>query len=49
MTVNLHGRRVSITPEDYVMQSLENDPDLKVSQLSSVIILQEYLSVKQNS
>ncbi|KAM3172633.1 hypothetical protein ACTXT7_014132 [Hymenolepis weldensis] len=29
MTVNLHGRRVSITPEDYVMQNLETDPDLK--------------------
>ncbi|VDO04861.1 unnamed protein product [Rodentolepis nana] len=29
MTVNLHGRRVSITPDDYVMQNLENDPDLK--------------------
>ncbi|KAM7539101.1 hypothetical protein Aperf_G00000047731 [Anoplocephala perfoliata] len=29
MTVNLHGRRVSITPEDYIMQNAENESDLK--------------------
>ncbi|KAL5964151.1 hypothetical protein TSMEX_008096 [Taenia solium] len=29
MTVNLHGRRVSITPDDYVMQQAEIDQDLK--------------------
>lgn len=31
MTVNLHGRRVSITPEDFVMQNTENDLDIVVS------------------
>ncbi|VDK37699.1 unnamed protein product [Taenia asiatica] len=29
MTVNLHGRRVSITPDDFVMQQPEVDQDLK--------------------
>ncbi|VDM21879.1 unnamed protein product [Hydatigera taeniaeformis] len=29
MTLNLHGRRVSITPDDFVMQQSEIDPDLK--------------------
>ncbi|KAH9281416.1 Rab11 family-interacting protein 4A [Echinococcus granulosus] len=29
MTVNLHGRRVSITPDDFVMHQAEYDPDLK--------------------
>ncbi|KAL5106456.1 Rab11 family-interacting protein 4A [Taenia crassiceps] len=29
MTVNLHGRRVSITPDDFVMQQAEMDQDLR--------------------
>lgn len=33
MTVNLHGRRVSITPDDFVMQQAEFDQDLKVGDI----------------
>lgn len=42
MTVNLRGRHVSITPEDYVMQNAEYESDLKVSQLFTVIILRNF-------